>query len=198
MARRKRGQLSDEDRSLWDRVAATAKPLTPPKAAGPASTSETKRTAKKPVNPVPRFEIGQTAPRSTKTQTVMAPSVSNRLAAAPVRMDHGTHKKMVRGKLKPEGRLDLHGMTLADAHPALISFLFAAHERDARLVLVITGKGKDRDSGGPIPIRRGILRHQVPTWLTAPPLGAIVLDVREAHHRHGGGGALYVYLKRRR
>ncbi|MFW5655927.1 MAG: Smr/MutS family protein, partial [Roseicyclus sp.] len=49
-----------------------------------------------------------------------------------------------------------------------------------------------------IPIRRGVLKQQVPGWLTAPPLGALVLEVREAHQRHGGGGAYYVYLKRRR
>lgn len=113
-------------------------------------------------------------------------------------MDHNTHKRMTRGKLKPEGRMDLHGMTLSEAHPALISFIFHAYENEKRLVLVITGKGKDRDSGGPIPIRRGILRHQVPGWLTSPPLGQMILDIREAHQRHGGGGAYYVYLKRRR
>jgi len=105
---------------------------------------------------------------------------------------------MIRGKLKPEGRLDLHGMTLAQAHPALTRFILDAYDRDKRLVLVITGKGKDRDEGGPIPIRRGVLRHQVPGWLHAPPLGAVVLDIREAHLRHGGQGAYYVYLKRKR
>ena len=113
-------------------------------------------------------------------------------------MDHGAYRKLVRGKLKPDARIDLHGMTIAQAHPALIRFVFSAYDRGDRLVLVITGKGKERDSDTPIQIKVGILRHQVPSWLHAPPLGALVLDIREAHQRHGGGGAYYVYLKRPR
>ena len=89
-------------------------------------------------------------------------------------------------------------MTLSQAHPVLMRFILDAHASGKRLVLVITGKGKDRDEGGPIPVRRGILRHQVPGWLHAPPLGALVLEIREAHLRHGGGGAYYVYLRKGR
>ena len=114
------------------------------------------------------------------------------------RMDHAAFRKMTRGKLKPEGRIDLHGMTLSQAHPALTRFILDAHAAGKRLVLVITGKGKDRETPDPIPIRRGVLRHQVPMWLHNPPLGAVVLDIREAHQRHGGGGAYYVYLKKAR
>ncbi|HKL64840.1 MAG TPA: Smr/MutS family protein, partial [Roseovarius sp.] len=77
-------------------------------------------------------------------------------------------------------------------------FMLRAHGADKRLVLVVTGKGKDRDDGGPIPVRNGVLRHNVPQWLRAAPLGPLVLQVTEAHARHGGGGAYYVYLRRRR
>jgi DNA-nicking Smr family endonuclease len=142
------------------------------------------------------FRIGEKAaakPHPPQPQR----DLSARLAHAPVRMDHGTYQKLLRGKLKPEARIDLHGMTLAEAHPELIRFVLSAHEAGKRLVLVITGKGRDRDTPDPIPVRRGVLRHQVPAWLHAPPLGALVLDIREAHQRHGGGGAFYVYLKRR-
>jgi DNA-nicking Smr family endonuclease len=97
----------------------------------------------------------------------------------------------------PEARIDLHGMTLAEAHPELIRFVLNAHADAMRLVLVITGKGKDRDDGGPIPRRMGALRHQVPQWLRLLPLGPVVQQVAEAHARHGGHGALYVYLRRR-
>ena len=65
-------------------------------------------------------------------------------------------------------------------------------------MLVVTGKGKDRDDGGPIPVRLGVLRHNVPQWLSTPPLAQIVLQVTEAHLKHGGGGAYYVYLRRNR
>lgn len=201
MARRGKRGLSEDDRALWQRVADTAKPMdrsgAPKITDDPKPIAQIRRDPTTTADRLPAFRIGEKASFSASPIN-HAPTLSARLAHAPVRMDHGTHKRMTRGKLKPEGRIDLHGMTLAEAHPALISFIFHAHEAEKRLVLVITGKGRDGDTGGPIPIRRGILRHQVPSWLTSPPLGSMVLDIREAHQRHGGGGAYYVYLKRRR
>jgi DNA-nicking Smr family endonuclease len=76
--------------------------------------------------------------------------------------------------------------------------MLRAHGQGRRLVLVVTGKGKHRDDGGPIPVRQGVLRHNVPHWLRMAPLGPLVLQITEAHLRHGGGGAYYVYLKRQR
>ena len=63
---------------------------------------------------------------------------------------------------------------------------------------MITGKGKRGDDSGPIPRPRGVLKHQVPDWLSRPPLAQAVLQVAEAHISHGGTGAYYVYLKRSR
>ena len=80
-----------------------------------------------------------------------------------------------------------------DAAHALV---LGARARGARLVLVVTGKGRDRDEGGPIPAPRGALRHQLPAWLAQPPLAGAVLQVAEAHRRHGGSGAYYIYLRR--
>jgi len=198
MARRPPRTLSQEERRLWTAVARTVAPTRPMK---PAFSEETKASQAAPKRKqsfeVQDFRIGETA-RDMAPGSQLAPSISDRLAHAPVQMDHATHKKMLRGKLKPEGRIDLHGMTLAQAHPVLIRFIQSAHDEGKRLVLVITGKGKDRDDPGPIPIRRGVLKHQVPGWLHSPPLGRVVMDVREAHLRHGGTGAYYVYLRRLR
>ena len=119
-------------------------------------------------------------------------------AKQPVQMDKKAFGRMTRGKLKPEGRIDLHGMTLDRAHPALSRFIMGAHKSGKRLVLVITGKGKARDEGGPIPVRHGVLRHQVPQWLAMPPLSSVVLQVSQSHVSHGGEGAYYVYLRRSR
>ena len=105
---------------------------------------------------------------------------------------------MLRGKTAPEARIDLHGMTLAEAQPELVRFILNAHASGLRLVLVITGKGKRDEDHGPIPARRGVLRHQVPHWLNLPPLSAAVLQVASAHLKHGGEGAYYVYLRRAR
>ena len=112
-------------------------------------------------------------------------------------MDYRLHKAMTRGKLTPEARLDLHGMTLNEAHAELNHFILGAQARGKRMVLVITGKGKPDEDIGPIPRFRGLLRHQVPQWLTQAPLGGVVMQVVPAHLRHGGMGALYVYLRRR-
>jgi DNA-nicking Smr family endonuclease len=111
-------------------------------------------------------------------------------------MDRRTHQQMLRGKLKPEARIDLHGMTVAEAHPELVRFLLNAQASGKRMVLVITGKGKVKDDHGPIPQRMGVLRHQLPHWLGQPPLGGVVQQVAPAHLKHGGGGAFYIYLRR--
>lgn len=116
-------------------------------------------------------------------------------AASPIHRK--THLRMKRGKLAPERRIDLHGLTLAEAQPRLAKFILDSHAEGRRLVLVITGKGKARDSGGPIPERPGVLRRHVPEWLRSGVLAAAVLDVTPAHQRHGGEGAFYVYLRRR-
>ena len=79
----------------------------------------------------------------------------------------------------------------------LIRFILNAQSAGLRLVLVITGKGKRGQDIGPIPQRMGALRHQVPQWLRLPPLGPAVLQISEAHLKHGGSGAYYVYLRRR-
>ena len=194
MARRR--HLSPEEADLWRSVARTARPLhnqplhlpEPPPAPEPPPLAH----AKPRLSP---FLLGEKHRAPEKRD--LAPTLPERLGQAPLRMDAGTHAKMTRGKLMPEARIDLHGMTLAEAHPELIHFILNAHSAGLRLVLVITGKGKRREDTGPIPQRVGALRHQVPHWLHLPPLGAVVLQVSEAHLKHGGGGAYYVYLRRR-
>lgn len=202
MARRGPRGLTPEEAELWDRIAASARAIGPRKVRPPAKPAPVKvdpdRPAPVPVEPpkaLPSFRIGQAA-ADRQSAHALVPSLSERLKAEPLRMDRKAFLRMQRGKLVPEAKLDLHGMTLAEAHPALIRFILASHGMGARLVLVVTGKGRDRDEGGPIPTARGILRHQVPQWLRMPPLGTAVLQVAEAHRSHGGAGALYVYLRR--
>lgn len=151
---------------------------------------------KSPRSRLVEFNIGSKAAPKVKKHDLM-PALADRLARAPVNMDKRAFTKLRRGKLKPEGKIDLHGMTVDQAHPALIGFILRAHGEGKRLVLVVTGKGKNKQDDGPMPIRRGILKHQVPQWLSMPPVGSSVLQVSEAHLRHGGSGAYYVYLRRR-
>lgn len=194
MARRR--FLSPEEQDLWRTVAGTARPMHPKKhvvshPAEPVSTPPLVH-AKPRVSP---FLLGEK--HHVPERRDLVPELPDTLADAPLRMDAGTHARMRRGKLAPEARIDLHGLTLAEAHPELIHFILNAQTAGMRLVLVITGKGKRREDTGPIPQRVGALRHQVPQWLRLPPLGPAVLQIAEAHLKHGGSGAYYVYLRKR-
>jgi DNA-nicking Smr family endonuclease len=90
-----------------------------------------------------------------------------------------------RGRIEPEGKIDLHGMTHDAAYRALIGFLTRARSDDKRVVLVVTGKG-------------GVLREAMPLWLGQTELAPLVSGVSEAHIKHGGSGAFYVSLRRTR
>ncbi|HVV93753.1 MAG TPA: Smr/MutS family protein [Hyphomicrobiales bacterium] len=117
---------------------------------------------------------------------------------APQTIDPRLARRLARGTAAVEGRLDLHGLTQAAAHRRLNAFLLAAQGRGERLVLVVTGKGRDVADADPLAQRRGVLRRLVPLWLADPALRAVVLGFGEAVPAHGGSGALYVRLKRKR
>lgn len=193
MTRRK---LTAEEIELWRKVAKQAERLHPeiPQSVHPATLPKPKPT-KTPKARIDAFELGQKVPAKPSRNT-LKPSVTEQLRGAPVQMDNKSFGRMKRGKLKPEGRIDLHGMRVDTAHPALVRFVLSAQASGKRLVLVITGKGKDRDEPGPIPTPRGVLRNQVPHWLSIPPLAQAVMQVTPAHISHGGDGAYYVYLRR--
>jgi len=189
--------LNPDEKDLWERVARTANPLEGRDAKPALIAPKPKKALKIPpeTKAISPFEVGS-AGRGQTPGTKPAPSVRASVGAAPLRMDQKAFGRMKRGKTKPEARIDLHGMRLSEAHGALNAFIHTSHGRGRRLVLVITGKGRITDVDGPIPVRAGVLRHQVPDWLSRPPLSALVLQVSEAHQRHGGGGAYYVYLRR--
>ncbi len=195
----RRRPLRPDEEDLWQAVARTATPMHPsPPKRSPMQQAMAHPPAAKPAQkPVAEpFRIGEKVVASARHDLV-AP-LSDRLAAAPLRMDAKAFARMSRGKLVPDARIDLHGLTLAEAHPELIRFVLNAHGRGLRLVLVITGKGRKGRDDDPVPQRTGALKHQVPTWLHQPPLAPVVLQVAEAHLRHGGAGAYYVYLRRPR
>lgn len=200
----RRSGLSDDDKALWARVAGTVAPLSPARKQPvpeppPLKPKPPPRTVSSPpILPAPaEFNIGGFSLRTAGLGRFdAAPSPQDQLRAQPVRMDHKTHKQMSKGKLRPDARIDLHGMTLAVAQPALISFIRGARDRGHRLVLVITGKGKPGGPDAPLPVRPGALRHNVPHWLHMPPISGMVLQVTPAHRRHGGDGAYYVYLRK--
>jgi DNA-nicking Smr family endonuclease len=102
-------------------------------------------------------------------------------------LDRRSAQRLKRGQTAIEARLDLHGMTQAEAHRALLAFIARARGDGLRAVLVITGKGGE-----------GVLRASVPRWLAEPRVRAMILAIEEAQPRHGGAGAKYVLLRKKR
>jgi DNA-nicking Smr family endonuclease len=214
MGRRRRRTLTPDEAALWERVKRTAAPLRPapasllPRETAPESAPDTAPADRlpepsvaappRPVAPAapvrPRTPAPPSPPRAAVT---LAPDPFEALASAPSRLDGRRAERLRRGKLEPEARLDLHGMTRERAHAALSGFVLSSQARGLRVVLVITGKGRADRSDAVIPERHGILRHSLPHWLAAPPLTGRVIEMRPAHARHGGAGAVYLYLRRR-
>ncbi len=191
--RRPRG-LSPEERALWQQVASRTSPLRGDTAGEPGAPPPT-MAAPPPVS-VRRTPVARPSepPRITYD---LAPDPRAALERAHPHMDRRRFDTLRRGRMEPEARLDLHGMTSERAHAELTGFILSAHAAGLRLVLVITGKGRATDDAHH-PRRHGILRHSLPHWLAAPPLVARVLQVAAAHQKHGGAGAFYVYLRRQR
>ncbi|MGY3619760.1 Smr/MutS family protein [Bradyrhizobium sp. USDA 10063] len=180
---RRRRALSEEERALWESVAKQVKPLRKrhPVAKAHAPEAETKPAAKPavPAKPIP-------------VKSVPAPRPQTPPPLVP--LGRRERAQLSRGRKEIDARLDLHGMTQTRAHRMLFAFLQRAHSDGLTFVLVITGKGK----AGGADSERGVLRRQVPQWLSLPEFRALVVGFEEAHIGHGGEGALYVRVRRAR
>ncbi|WP_146584537.1 Smr/MutS family protein [Puniceibacterium confluentis] len=195
-----RRRVRPEELELWRQVARSTEKLGRRDHFAPIGPAARKPDAAPPprsVDPLTPFTLGQLAPNSPEVSPLPR-TTTQRLRGEAVHMDKKAHTRLKRGKLTPEARIDLHGMTLDQAHPSLIRFILTQQSQGARLVLVITGKGQREDPYAPMPHRRGVLKQQVPMWLRMAPVAQAVLQVTEAHIRHGGAGAYYVYLRRNR
>jgi DNA-nicking Smr family endonuclease len=179
--RRKR-TLSEEEHALWDSVAKQLKPLRKKHrvSVSPAVRSETEAAPAKMVRPPSVISLA--APPSKKPAPPPLAPLGRR-----------ERSQLSKGKKEIEARLDLHGMTQARAHRALSGFLHRAHGDGLTFVLIITGKGKIGAES-----ERGVLRRQVPQWLSQPEFRTFVVGFEEAHIGHGGTGALYVRIRRSR
>ena len=137
--------------------------------------------------------------RPIKPVTSKAAAGKKPASSSPSGINGATQERLRKGLIEPEARIDLHGMTQAAAHRALFAWLTNAHKSGHRLVLVVTGKGNPRnEEGAPwMSSPHGVLKQMAPRWLNEPELAALIAHVRPAHVKHGGDGALYVYLRKR-
>lgn len=183
--------MSEAERELFEAAMGDSAPLKKGSRPRKKSTS-----AKLPTGSKPLEEGGS---RTERPQPPQPP------ARRTVGIDGNTAGRLRRGQLEPQARLDLHGMSERDAHRALVTFVRAARARKLRLLLVVTGKGagaqRKEEAEAEFDLgldmqARGILRSLTPRWLRESALADMIADVREAHRRHGGSGALYVYLRK--
>ena len=183
----KKRNLSDDEKELWKEFSKSTEPL-------PHQNQKTAPGKKKRINSVNLKDQKKHYIGVKKT-----PAHFDKAPVSPVlNMDSKLHTKMRQGKIRPEAKLDLHGLNLSQAQPTLTKFVLDAHGKGLRLILIITGKGKNSEDYDIIPTRKGILKANVPTWLAMEPLSSKILQITNAHVKHGGGGAFYVYLRKKR
>lgn len=174
-------QLAREERALWAKVVATVKPLG--------------RVAS-PIHSHPVAHTSGPSSHAEQARPVQPPIAGRKPAALSANtLDGSWDRRLDRGLASPEMVIDLHDHNLATAHALLDSRLEAAITGGARLVLLITGKPPRDDRR---PIARGAIRAAIDDWLHASRHAGSIAAVRNAHPRHGGAGALYIVLRRRR
>jgi DNA-nicking Smr family endonuclease len=172
--------LSPEESALWAKVAATIRPLS--------------RDSQKP-NAVeaPSPEKPKSAPSRPPADAVrQVPTKARPVALADKTLDGSWDRKLAGGRANPDRVLDLHGMNLDTAWSAIDRGLDQAIARGDRVLLLITGHHRP----GEPPVQRGKIRAAVHDWLAASRHANSIAAVRGAHRRHGGGGSLYIILKR--
>jgi DNA-nicking Smr family endonuclease len=190
--------LQDDERALWDEVMRDVRRLRGAKASKA-------KPDKKRVGRVLRDPPALPAPARPPVPAAAPTSKPKKATAPAFGIDGATAERLKRGKVEPDATLDLHGMTQERAHERLVSFIRRAHEHGFRCILVVTGKGAPRPAREataafvmPERSNAGVLRAMVPRWLEEDALRALVVGVQGAHQRHGGAGAIYVYLRRKR
>jgi DNA-nicking Smr family endonuclease len=204
--RRPRGPLTDADRALWEHVIRDVLPLRGPKrrrkaegdsADGAPNAVAAPDTAAAPGEEVriakpSKAEKPAKVPARSPAKPAAPPLVKSAPPLAPI--ERRTKLRLVRGVVEIDARIDLHGLTRHEAHDRLARFLIQAQLHGNRIVLVITGKGAPAGWGH----ERGVLRREVPLWLESSELRPLVVGFETAHALHGGEGALYVRVRRRR
>lgn len=171
-------RLSAEERALWRRVTETVRPLD-------GRFVESLPPLPLQAGPVPRAAALNPSHLETRPAG----------AGPGETLDGGWDGRLRRGLVGPERTIDLHGHTLSSAHAALDLGLERAIADDVRTLLLVTGRPPRE---GTTPPRRGAIRAAIGDWLAASRHASRIAAIRNAHPRHGGAGALYVILRRRK
>ena len=193
MTRSKRS-LTEDEQELWNKVIKQVETIEamPPLIIAP-KIKRTKVIKTETSLEIKPFKIG--AKVKAKPAIYAPPSLTPRPSQTSSNMDRRSFQRLLKGQLEIDATLDLHGFTANQARSQLQIFIQNANRSGNRLLLIITGKGNKETIDEFGRIRSGILRSGVPEWLKQSDA---VLQVTQAHGKHGGSGAYYVYLRRKR
>ena len=195
MAGRGRKTLSTDDRILWGKVARSTRPM-PGRMeeieALERTIAEGDKAEQKPAikEAAPALRKGATT-HTFEDMTYQAPPQPKAVPGRHQPLERPVKRKIAKGRLDLEARIDLHGMFQDEAHDLLHTFIQRAFDRGLRHVLVITGKGASMGSDG-------ALKRAVPIWFGKPEFRHLISSWETAAQNHGGDGALYVRLARPR
>jgi DNA-nicking Smr family endonuclease len=181
MSRGKRTPTGEE-LELWEKVTESIAPL----------ERQRVRISHKTKPPPPKPDKKPAQKKAAPTLGAKPPLPKPKPPPALNPFDRRTLSRIGRGTVAIDARIDLHGMTQDAAQARLTRFIADAQTQGAKLVLVITGKGTSGTG------ERGVLRRVVPMWLASAELRPYVVGFDEAGPAHGGGGALYVRIRRAR
>ena len=198
MVKKKPKSVSQEDLEVWKKITIQLKRNKPEvlikkNISGLKIKKSSKSLPKAPE--LKPFIIGE---KVLKKEKIILPNFHEDNKINSPNMDKKNFKKLVKGKMEIEGTIDLHGLTADQAKIKLITFINHSYSLGKRLIIVITGKGKHKgfdEFQRPI---NGVLRQNLPEWLSGPSVSNKVLQVTQAQPKHGGAGAFYVYLRRQR
>ena len=192
--RRPGRRLTADEAEIWAQVARTVTPLEKrrPVAIPTALMAAPARTVVLPPASPPKKVKGRIpAPLPPK------PVAAKPKADVPLHLDGSWEKRISKGTLVPDFSLDLHGSNLDQAYVRLMHGLTQAKAMGARVVLIVTGKPRPVDAMDR-GTARGAIRAKITDWLAASDHALDIVAIRGAHRRHGGQGAIYVVLKKRR
>ena len=183
-----RRRLTEDEIQLWLQVAKTIERR--PGMVLPEAAADPKPPARLPPKPLP------VPPRAATAAPYSPPRSQLRQESGPAPLERRLKQQLLRGRATVEEVLDLHGLHQDAAHRSLRQFLAGAQARGARVVLVITGKGRMSLHKDEHERETGVLRRAVPHWLRLPDLAPLIVGFEEAGALHGGAGALYLRLRR--
>ena len=190
--------LSQEDLELWKKITVQLKRNNPEVLIKNNISGFKIKTTTKSLPNAPELKPFFIGEKVSKKETLTFPDFNNDNKKSSPNMDKKNFNRLLKGKMEIEGTIDLHGLTADQAKIKLIAFIDRSYTLGKRLIIVITGKGKHKgydEFQRPI---NGVLRQSLPDWLSGPSVSDKVLQVTQAQPKHGGTGAFYVYLRRKR